>query len=320
MNKQLFGRVIKVSITSKTSTLKFDYEDLEIRFSVKFDDNIKPNINTLTIYNLTKSTIAKIKKNANVTINAGYRGDVGLLVEGKITSVKTKYEGVDKITTIRFKEGIDYAGIKVDHSMADAPKKYFVNKRVKLKEPIKTVKIGKNGRKYTSTLTTKSIKVAKWRKQTLNITFAKGTKASTIIKKLTGLLGMNVSKVILPRDKVYKKGFKVTGKIESKLETVVKDCGAVLYWRRGKPIIRSIYTGDDERFVLRAATGLLDLTDYEDDKDSGYVARCLLQHRITVASIINIDSKIAKAKVRVKSGTHSFDGNDFVTEFEGVRK
>lgn len=316
---KLFGRVIRVRISSKTGTLSFDYADLEIRFNVIFDDAIKPNINTLEIFNLTKSTIAKIKKNANVTLNAGYVGDVGLIVEGKITSVKTKFEGVDKITTIRFKEGIDYSGIKVDSDMADAPKKYFVSKRVKLKTPIKTMKINKNGRKYTTTQTTKTIKVAKWKKQTLNITFAKNTKASTIIKKLTSLLGMKVSKMDLPKDKVYKTGFKVTGKIESKLETVVKDCNASMYWRRGKPVIRSIHTGDDERFVLRAATGLLDVADFEDDDDEGYTVRCLLQHRITVASIITLDSKLAKTKVRVKQGTHSFDGNDFVTEFEGVK-
>lgn len=318
-SKTLFGRVIKVKISSKTSVMTFDYDDLEIRFDVKFDDNIKPNISTLSIYNLTKSTISKIKKNANVTINAGYRGDVGLLIEGKITSVKTKHESVDKVTTIRFKEGTDYSGIKVDAKMADAPKKYFVNKRVKLKTPVKTTTVGKNGRKYTSTRTTKTIKVARWRKQTLNITFAKGTKASTIIKKLAGLLDMKLSKMVLPRDKVYKKGFKVTGKIESKLETVVKDCGASLYWRKGKPVIRSIHTGDDERFTLKSSTGLLEVSDYDDDDDEGYSVRCLLQHRISVASIITLESNIANAKVRVKSGHHVFDGNDFVTEFEAIK-
>lgn len=319
MSDKLFGRVIKAKINAKSGVLDFDYEDLEIHFEVPFNTSIKPNISTLTIFNLSKSTISKIKKNANVTLNAGYKGDVGLLVEGKITSVKTKYEGVDKITTIRFKEGIDYSGIKVDSDMADAPKKYFINKRVKLKTPIKTTTVGKNGRKYTSTKTTKMVKTAKWRKQTLNITFAKGTKASAIIKKLTNLLGMKITKVILPRDKVYKKGFKVTGKIENKLETVVKDCGASLYWRRGKPIIRSIETGDDERFTLKPATGLLEVSDYDDDDDEGYSIRCLLQHRITVASIITLDSKLTKSKVRVKAGKHIFDGSDFATECEAIK-
>lgn len=319
MTDQLFKRVTKVTIETPRGHLKFDGDDLEIRFNVPFDDDSKPNIGQIQIFNLTKSTINKIKKGYNITLSAGYKDDYGLIVEGKITSPTTKYEGIDKVTTIKFKEGKDYSGVKVDHKTADAAKRYFVKKRVKLKKPIKTTHIGKNGRKYTRTTNFKTVKVAKWRKQTLNITFAKGTKASTIIKRLASILGIKFAEFNLPRDKVYKKGFKVTGKIESKLNTVVKDCGAAMYWRRGKMVIRSIEVGNDERFTLKSSTGLIETPEqYEDDDYKGYNVRCLLQHRITTASIINIESKTAKGKYRVRKGQHSYDGSDFVTEFEVI--
>lgn len=319
MTNQLFCRITKVTIETPKGHLKFNGDDLEIRFTVPFDDDSKPNISNLQIYNLTKDTINKIKKGYNVSLSAGYKDDYGLLVEGKITSVTTKYEGVDKITTVKFKEGKDYSGVKVDHKTADAAKKYFVNKRVKLKKPIKTTHVGTNGRKYTRTTNFKTVKVAKWRKQTLNITFARGTKASTIIKRLSGILGIKFAEFNLPRDKVYKKGYKVTGKIESKLNAVVKDCNAVMYWRRGKMVIRSIEIGNDERFTLSSSTGLIESPQqYEDDDFKGYSVRCLLQHRITTASIIKIESKTANGKYRARKGQHVYDGTDFVTEVEVI--
>lgn len=318
-NQKLFGRVIKATIETSTGYLKFDMNDLEIRFEVPFDDDSKPNTSTLQIYNLTKTTINRIKKGQNITLNAGYKDDYGVIVEGKITRIVSAYEGVDKITTITFKEGKDYSGVKVTPQTADAAKKYFVKKRVKLQKPIKTTTIGKNGRKYTKTTQYKTIKVAKWRKQTLNITFPKGTTAQTIIKRLTGILGIKLAELNLPKNKVYKSGFKVTGKIESKLNTVVKDCGASMYWRRGKVVIRSIEVGNDERFTLKESTGLIETpAEFEEDDYEGYTFRCLLQHRITTASIINFESKTANAKLRIRKGKHYYDGTDFVTEGEAI--
>ena len=88
-----------------------------------------------------------------------------------------------------------------------------------------------------------------------------------------------------------------------------------MYYRRGKPVIRPLNQGDDERFKLEEATGLIETPEQvEEDNFKGYKAKCLLQHRIAVASIIEINSKTAKGKYRVKEGTHSFDGRDFFTE------
>ncbi|MED4933988.1 phage protein [Heyndrickxia coagulans] len=293
----LYGRIIKVTIDAPGGHLTFTNDDLEVRFEVNFDDDEKPNISTVQVYNLTNQTINKIQKNQNITVVAGYKSDYGVLTEGKITSVATKYSGVDKITTITFKEGTDYSGIKVTPDVADPAKKYYVKKRIK-------------GR---------TVKVAKYRKQTMQITFKNGTTAKQIITKLTKILGIKLAELSLPRNKVYKNGYKVNGQIENNLVEVVKDCGASMYWRRGRMVIRSIKAGDDERFSLNESTGLIESPEsFDDDDGKGYTVRCLLQHRITTASIIQLKSSTANGTFRVRSGKHYYDGSDFLSEFEVI--
>ena len=269
MSKLLFGRIIKVTIESDTYKGSFDYEDLEIRFEVPFDDDSKPNQSFVEIFNLTPTTINRIKKNSVITIQAGYRGDFGVIAMGRVTRTKTRREGVDKITTVHMKEGDD-----LSHLKADGNKK---------------------------------------------ITFKSGTNANTIINRLAGMLKIKIQSIDLPKNKVYKKGLTVSGSVENKLNEVVKDCGAAMYYRRGRLVIRSIKTGDDERFKLEEATGLIETPEQIEDEDvTGYAVKCLLQHRITTASIIEIQSKTAKGRYRAKRGKHYFDGSDFFTEVDVI--
>ncbi|MCY7919564.1 hypothetical protein P8917_00890 [Bacillus atrophaeus] len=326
-NKLLFGRIIKVTIDNGQYKGTFDYKDLEIHFEVPFDDDSKPNESKVTIFNLGTSTINKIRKGSSMTIQAGYKDDYGVLAIGKVTKVLTSRDGVNKQTVIHMKEGDDYSHIKVTADVADSPEKYYVNKRYKLKKPIKTttqkkVKL-KSGkivtRTSTKTINYKTVREAKYRKQSMKITFKKNTSAQVIIKKLTRLLDIKLAQLSLPRNKIYKSGYTVTGSIEKKLEEVVKDCGAALYYRRGRMVIRSITSGDDERFTLQESTGLIDSpAPFEDENLKGYTVKCLLQHRITTASIIEVKSKTAKGKYRAKRGKHYFDGNDFMTETDVI--
>ena len=282
---KLFGRVIKVTIKGK-SIATYTNDDLEIRFSVPFDDDPKPNASKVEIYNLSKDSIHRIKRGYTCTIQAGYKGDYGVLVSGKIASALTKHEGVDKITTINVIEGEDYSKVKVTAKNADPAEK---NKKGKLK------------------------------KQEMKITFKKGTKASTIIKKLCSILGIKLSVMRLPKDVVYKKGYTVTSEILDDIEEIVQDCGASMYYRRGKMVIRSIKDGTDEKFTLSEETGLIAPPEpFEEDGVRGYKVKCLLQHRITTASIIMIDSSTVKGKYRVKKGQHTADSSDFLTEIEAI--
>ena len=80
-------------------TIKSDELDLE--FDVEFDDNVEVNEANITVYNLSDNTINKLKYHSQISIEAGFTGDTGVIFKGYIDKVKTTYEGSDKITTIR---------------------------------------------------------------------------------------------------------------------------------------------------------------------------------------------------------------------------
>ncbi len=80
-----------VTLSSKT---------LDIEFSVPFDDDMEPNEAEITVYNLSDTTIKQLKKKQEITIEAGYEGDTGVVFYGFISKVKTKNDDADKVTTI----------------------------------------------------------------------------------------------------------------------------------------------------------------------------------------------------------------------------
>lgn len=289
-----FGRVKRV--TFETSGYKAMYtnegdDGLEIRFEQPFDDDSKPNMTEIEIYNLSRDSISRIKRGIKCTLQAGYRGDVGVLCSGIVKTARTRHDGVNKITTILILEGDDYSRIKVTKRTADPAEKYTSGK-----------KKGQN------------------KKQKIQIAFKKGTKGSTIINKLVKVLGIKLgASPKLARDKVYKKGYVVTGLILNNLEEVVRDCGSLIYYRRGRLIIRPLREGFDERFTLNESTGLIASPEpFDDDENEGFKIKLLLQHRITVASVVKIDSLTAKGTFRVLRGKHVATADGFFTEAEVV--
>lgn len=91
-----FGRVCEVM----TNQLKFSMDEFNIEATIPFDYDALPNEAEIKIWNLSNDTLHNIKPKEVLMLNAGYRGDVGLLLHGYISSVKTRWESVDKITTI----------------------------------------------------------------------------------------------------------------------------------------------------------------------------------------------------------------------------
>lgn len=87
------------TIKSGNVTLKSD--ELDFEFTVPFDDNLELDEGEITVYNLSTATIRELKVNKPLTIEAGYKGDTGLVFGGFITKVSTKREGADKVTTIK---------------------------------------------------------------------------------------------------------------------------------------------------------------------------------------------------------------------------
>lgn len=92
----MFGS--KAVIKSGNVTLNSD--DLDFEFTVPFDDDLEANQVDITVYNLSDNTINNLKRTAEISIEAGYKDDIGVIFKGFIDNVKTGYDDVDKVTTI----------------------------------------------------------------------------------------------------------------------------------------------------------------------------------------------------------------------------
>ena len=85
----------------KSGNVTLSSEVLDFDFVVPFDDDMEPNEAEIDVYNLSDNTIKQLKKGAVISIEAGYRGDTGVIFNGFISRIGTKHDGPDKITTIR---------------------------------------------------------------------------------------------------------------------------------------------------------------------------------------------------------------------------
>lgn len=95
--KGVFGSEAKIicgAVTVKSS-------ELDLEFTVKFDDDMEANEAEIIIYNLSKNTVNQFKNKSQISIEAGYSGDTGVIFTGYVTKVRSNYEDADRVTTIK---------------------------------------------------------------------------------------------------------------------------------------------------------------------------------------------------------------------------
>ena len=78
----------------------FDYDELDVEFEVKCTDDNKSDLATIKLYNLSYTTLQKLKLNQDVSIDAGYRDLHGVIFNGIVESISTSRDENDFITTI----------------------------------------------------------------------------------------------------------------------------------------------------------------------------------------------------------------------------
>lgn len=89
------------SVVIKSGNVTISNSELDCEFSTSFDDDTQADAAEITICNLTDTTINGFVNKAGITITAGYGKDTGVIFSGYITSKKTYWEGVDKVTVVR---------------------------------------------------------------------------------------------------------------------------------------------------------------------------------------------------------------------------
>ncbi|MDR9857878.1 MULTISPECIES: phage protein [unclassified Paenibacillus] len=258
-----FGRVVEVM----TANMKFSSEHYNIEGKVPFDNDPLPNESEIKIWNLSDKTINNIKRGAVMMLNAGYKGDVGLLLHGYISKVSTTWEGVDKITVINVLDSEDLS-----------------------------------------------------KREVKEIAYAKGTLASQIIKQMAGYIGLPIAQMELNQDYRYQEGYTAKGKVTEIIAKVCKDCGTSVYINKNKLYIRNLRRGGDAVFKLNKDTGLIGTPGrFEDGGTKGFNIKMQLQHRVTTASVIDLEYSQFTGRTHVRSGSHTFSRTgDFVTEVEAI--
>ena len=274
----LFGRLAII----ETNGMKFRSDELDIEFDVPFDDDIESNEAEVVIYNLSDKTIAAIKDNKKIVISAGYKGvkiagkpDIGIIFEGYISKVKSKWSGVDRITTI-----------------------YAVDAENRKERDI------------------------------ANKAYTQGTKASYILRDLINETGLAVQVFKTTRDYACSDDVTVSGGLMNAIRKWADECGTTAYINKNKVYVRPLTDGDNIRFTVSDETGLIsspsEFTEemsYDDGTTktiTGYEFSILGQHRITTAAIIELKSRNVSGKFRVRSGSHRFSPDEFVTEVEVI--
>lgn len=157
--------------------------------------------------------------------------------------------------------------------------------------------------------------------------FAPGTTSDDILQYLISEAILGIGDFSPVKTVVYRKGKTLKGNVDKLLKDVVKETNSKMHIHRGRIYIRDPKKGDATGFVVNKESGLIghpekiekeEETKGKGDKitRNGYKVVTLLNHQVTVDSVIVLQSKVANAQVRVSKGRHYCDGNSFYTEME----
>lgn len=257
---------------------------LEIVFDINFSNAKEPDISSVTIYNLSDSSINDIRDQSYIIVAAGYKelGNKSNIAEGSIEDVAVSYSGMDKVCKISFSDGGKpwrvrelnkaYAeGTKASQIMRDlAIVMGYEIVEITPKDDI-TYRLGKTIKGYAS----KSLEA-----------LARDTKSKMFVNKNR--------LVIRDEARAYDTGF-----------ILRSDSGLI-----GLPTLNKNDSGD--KINDRAYTK--DKKQNKDAKKSWHIVS-LLNPRLETDSIIKVESKTLSGTYRVVSGKHT---KDFNTELEVV--
>ena len=278
---RLFDRFVEVKISDYFCV---NNEQLKIKFNVPFDDDTEVNESTIEIYNLSNQTISHIKQNDKCTISAGYKGDIGVILNGRVSLVKTTHDGVDKCTTIYVLDSEDLTAktIKSKSYAAGTSASNILKDLAKTLGMAITVLSLPTNVKYNSgwtcegAITEEMAKIAKHCGANVYI-----NKGNLYIRPLTE--GDNTNFTLSAETGLIGVPSEFTEEVELSEEDL-----KYIATKKGQSKIKTV---GDKKVI----------------EEHGYNVTSLLQHRITTASLIDLKSKYANGSFRVRSGVHKFD-------------
>lgn len=274
-------------------------QSFQVLYEINSDMTSTPASNTVTLYNISKSHLAKFKENQHIKVYTGPSDAFGLLSEGYITKIEPDaLDGRDRATTITFTEAVGSGKNTRLYSNFNG------SKTVK-----KTVKLS-NGSSYT---------YSKREVKKMNIAFRKGTHAKTIIERICRDAKIPIDTLDLKKNHVYKSGYTLSAKAMTALSSIVKDCDSTMYQRRGKIVIESGTKPNPfhENLYFGITTGLTDEPVYEaETKGTGtWTFTAFENPNVIAGSAVYVRYKGTVDKLmRVASVVHTHDADTYSME------
>lgn len=286
-------------------------------FEVHFADTPSPQENTVTVYNLSKDHSSFYQKDEKAALYFNWGKSKKLLAEGYISKVeKGQSDGVTITQVLTFTEGTDYNNIKARKLRVKK------NKQISKYKTVKTTEAGhyktyKSGKKVWVKAKTKNKRVKTRATKTVfvNKTYRKGTTYKKIIQGIASQAKIKIAKIDLAKNSKIKKSYTAKGKPLTLIKDLVKKTGSKMTYVRGKLEIvnpkskKRTWIEIDDQDLVQPPT-----LSEDNEKDNAWEIVTPLIPEITTNVGIHMESKFCKGYYYVKSGQHSFDGDNPQTQ------
>ena len=249
---------------------KYSLAGLDFSFEIPFEDTDEPPVATIKVTNLAASTRAGIKRNDPVILNAGYEGDVGCLLVGKVVGLTHKQSNVDWVSTFTVQPCADeILGSRINKTYAKNTKASVIIRDL---------------------LNIFGVEVAKCELSKDKV-YPRGRVCRGKMKQVLTEIIVNEckSRFII----------RATGQIYITAANGAINNGVVLTSATG--LLRS----DEEKVTIPLETKENSQKKGKDREDDWISRSCILNYRIATAEQVKIQSKDLNGKFVVKEGKHS---------------
>ncbi|WP_288785391.1 hypothetical protein [uncultured Bacteroides sp.] len=249
---------------------KYSLENMDFSFEIPFEDTDEPPVATIKVTNLAASTRAGIKRNDPVILNAGYEGDIGCLLVGKVVGLTHKQSNVDWVSTFTVQPCADeILGSRINKTYAKNTKASVIIRDL---------------------LNIFGVEVAKCELSKDKV-YPRGRVCRGKMKQVLTEIIVNEckSRFII----------RATGQIYITAANGAINNGVVLTSATG--LLRS----DEEKVTIPLETKENSQKKGKDREDDWISRSCILNYRIATAEQVKIQSKDLNGKFVVKEGKHS---------------
>lgn len=249
---------------------KYSLDKLNFKFDIPFEDSDEPPVATITVTNLSENTRANINKNDSVILNAGYEGDVGCILIGKVVGLKHKQSNVDWTSTLTIQPCADeILGCLINKTYAENTKASII---------------------VQDLLNIFGVEVVKC-ELSIDMSYPRGRVCRGNLKQVLTEIVVSECKsrfIIRPTGQIY----------ITKTDDGINN-GIVLTAATG------LLRADEEKIAIPVETKLNSKTTGKDRDENTISRSCLLNYNIATAEVVKIQSNDLNGRFIVVKGKHS---------------